>query len=209
MDIAKASEHTLVKKESYYKKHAIKTKYGFDRVVEDLIQEAMSKGDFDNLPCSGKPLSSIQQQNPYVDFTQHKINKILLDNGFCPEWITLQKDIHNELDSLKKSLTKHRANIGAWPLHPRATKQWMEILDRYESDVREINRKIEKYNFLVPILNKQMILISLEKISDLIIRNNDLCNSENCDELRNGKTSDNSFSKESKGIISYVTSFFT
>lgn len=209
LDIAKASEHSLVKKESYFKKHAIKTKYGFDRVVEDLIQEAMSKGDFDNLSCSGKPLSNVQQQNPYVDFTQHKINKILLDNGFSPEWITLQKDIRNELDSLRQSLMKHRACIGPWPLCPRATKQWMQILDKYESDVREINRKIEKYNFLVPILNKQMLLISLEKVADLIIRDNSLCNAEKCDQLENGKLGDDSFSKDNKGIISYVTSFFT
>lgn len=38
------------------KNHAIKTKYGFDRVVEDLIQEAMSKGDFNNLEGLGLPM---------------------------------------------------------------------------------------------------------------------------------------------------------
>ncbi|KAI9577230.1 hypothetical protein GQX74_005764 [Glossina fuscipes] len=71
--------------------HLYKTKYGFDRVVEDYIQEAMPKGDFNNLSGAGKPLSNAQTQNPYLDFTTHKLNKILLDNGFTPEWITLYK----------------------------------------------------------------------------------------------------------------------
>ena len=40
-----------------------------DRLVEDLIQEAMSKGEFSNLPGSGKPL----KVEPY-----HYIGKILV-----------------------------------------------------------------------------------------------------------------------------------
>ena len=35
-----------------------------DRLVEDLIQEAMSKGEFKNLPGSGKPLKL--EQNPFL-----------------------------------------------------------------------------------------------------------------------------------------------
>lgn len=57
------------------KKHDIKTKYGFDRLVEDLIQESMSKGEFENLSGKGKPLQD-QNRNPYVDFTTHKLNEV-------------------------------------------------------------------------------------------------------------------------------------
>lgn len=84
---ATASENALTKDGD----HAIKTKYGFDRVVEDLIQEAMSKGDFTNLSGAGKPLKCLQSQNPYVDFTTNKMNEILIDNGFVPEWISTHK----------------------------------------------------------------------------------------------------------------------
>jgi hypothetical protein len=31
--------------------------------------------------------------NPYEDFTTHKMNQILADGGFAPEWIMLKKDI--------------------------------------------------------------------------------------------------------------------
>lgn len=66
----------MVKGQQYGKKHDIKTKYGFDRLVEDLIQESMSKGEFDNLSGKGKPLKE-QNTNPYVDFTTHKLNEVI------------------------------------------------------------------------------------------------------------------------------------
>ena len=50
-----------------------------ERLVEDLIQESMSRGDFNNIRSSGKP---IHERNPhYMDFTTYKINEILIDNG--------------------------------------------------------------------------------------------------------------------------------
>jgi DnaJ family protein C protein 28 len=47
-----------------------------DRLVEDLIQESMSRGEFDNLAGTGKPLKH-QTYNPYVDFVTHKMNQVI------------------------------------------------------------------------------------------------------------------------------------
>lgn len=47
-----------------------------DRLVEDLIQESMSRGEFDNLAGRGKPLKH-QASNPYVDFVTHKMNQVM------------------------------------------------------------------------------------------------------------------------------------
>lgn len=151
------------------KNHAIKTKYGFDRVVEDLIQEAMSKGDFNNLQGIGKPLSDAQSQNPYVDFTQHKINKILLDNGFTPEWITLQKEINSDINDLKKDLMDKRSYYGELPLSESEAPEWENYIQSQESRLIEINRKIDKYNLLVPILQQQMCRVQMQKISDKVM----------------------------------------
>lgn len=54
-------------------------RYGMDRLVEDLIQESMAKGDFDNLSGKGKPLTKKQDHhNPYVDLVTHKLNQVHL-----------------------------------------------------------------------------------------------------------------------------------
>ncbi|XP_063699255.1 dnaJ homolog subfamily C member 28 [Culicoides brevitarsis] len=166
---AQATEGAVVKKGEFYKKHAIKTKYGFDRVVEDLIQEAMSRGDFQNLKGVGKPLDNVQSQNPYVDFTTHKLNKILMDNGFVPEWIMLQKEINEEIAELKQSLAYERAFVGKLPLTKEEIDFWDEILQKHEESVTNINKKIDKFNLIVPVMDKQLMQIQLKRISDRIL----------------------------------------
>jgi DnaJ family protein C protein 28 len=51
--------------------------FGFERLVEDLIQESMARGDFDNLPGAGKPLKKdLLIENPFVDTVTRKINQV-------------------------------------------------------------------------------------------------------------------------------------
>lgn len=75
-----ADEKVLWDKSSAQYKHKIKTQYGFDRLVEDLIQESMSKGEFSNLSGCGKPLCKHENRNPFVDYTTHKINEVRKKN---------------------------------------------------------------------------------------------------------------------------------
>lgn len=175
---SQADEKTIMKKGSFFKSHAIKTKYGFDRVVEDLIQEAMSKGDFDNLSCKGKPLDTAQSQNPYIDFTTHKLNKILLDNGFTPEWIMLQKDIRDEVDKLKSDMLKEREYFGTFPFSEDEDISWSLIVQNFEGHVVRINKQIDKYNLIVPIIENQLFRIKLEKVAEKIAKNNTIVNKE-------------------------------
>jgi DnaJ family protein C protein 28 len=60
--------------------------------VEDMIQESIKRGDFNNLAGQGRPLQ-YSAHNPFVDIHTHNINKILVNNGFAPEWIMLQSEI--------------------------------------------------------------------------------------------------------------------
>ncbi|GJQ81755.1 hypothetical protein Trydic_g302 [Trypoxylus dichotomus] len=144
-------ENALMKKVPL--KHKIKTKYGFDRLVEDLIQEAMSKGQFNNLSGCGKPLKNVQNRNPYVDFVTHKINEVLIENGFTPEWITLQKEIRREIEILRESLFMERSYLGPNPLPPNEMNKWDQVIDKHRKLLDNINKKINKFNLVVPVLN--------------------------------------------------------
>ncbi|XP_011552982.3 dnaJ homolog subfamily C member 28 [Plutella xylostella] len=167
-----ASENTLMKKEKNYfaKKHDIKTKYGFDRLVEDLIQESISKGEFENLSGKGKPLKD-QNRNPYVDFTTHKINEVLINNGFVPEWITMNKEIAQEIEALKQELQKDRMFLGPYPLSEEEAPKWAKLSQGYEGIAESINKKINHYNLIVPLLNKQRLHIQFEEICDDVLQN--------------------------------------
>lgn len=168
MQKASATENALIKKGGdHFKKHAIKTKYGYDRVVEDLIQEAMSKGDFNNLSGAGKPLKDLQSQNPYVDFTTHKMNKILIDNGFVPEWITLQKEIREGIEQVREMLRKKRAELH-FPFERNEESRWEKSVEDTRDIAKGLNKKIDKFNLLVPVMEKQMVHIQLERIAEKI-----------------------------------------
>ncbi|XP_024941838.1 dnaJ homolog subfamily C member 28 [Cephus cinctus] len=145
----------------------IKTRYGMDRLVEDLIQEAMNKGEFSDLPGSGKPLKNFRTtENPYVDFVTHKLNQVLIDNGFTPEWIQLSKEIREEKDDLQKRLIEARNRLGTTPLSEEDLESWQNTLESLKIVTKKINDKVDKYNLLVPILQKQMLQVNLDALAE-------------------------------------------
>lgn len=167
-NVALGKEQGLIHKDKY-EAQKIKLRSEMDRLVEDLIQESMSRGEFDNLAGSGKPLRH-QASNPYVDFVTHKMNQVLIDNGFTPEWITLQKEISNDTKHLRESLARCRTEVGHLPLNDDDKNTWNEVLTKHEEMAKKLNAKIDKYNLLVPLLEKQKLHILLERESENILK---------------------------------------
>lgn len=207
IDKSQADEKTVMKKGTHFKKHAIKTKYGFDRLVEDYIQEAMSRGDFNNLSCAGKPLTHAQTQNPYLDFTTHKLNKILIDNGFTPEWIMLQRDIREALEQLKNRIKKERVFYGEYPLQGNEAKEWQEFLEKHADEEKQINKNIDKYNLIVPIFDHQFFRVNLQKIGVQILKDPNLERGQKRHQA-NATTSSTSNQGKSSDLLSFIGSWF-
>lgn len=97
------------------------------------------------------------------------IFQILIDNGFVPEWIQLSKEIREETKELESKLTTIRNELGSLPLSLEKDKLWKNTLKNYQEIVNNINKKINKFNLLVPILQKQMLLINLNNIAKKIL----------------------------------------
>ncbi|MCL4128411.1 UNVERIFIED_CONTAM: hypothetical protein GTU68_058095, partial [Idotea baltica] len=93
----------------------IRTRYGIDRLVEDKIQESMAKGDFDNLPNAGKPLK-FQNHNPFVDNVTHKLNQVLIESGYAPEWVMLEREIRDDKLRITRKMETFRSRLGMSPL---------------------------------------------------------------------------------------------
>ncbi|CAK1579919.1 unnamed protein product [Parnassius mnemosyne] len=167
---AVASDKALIKKDKYSKIHDIKTKYGFDRLVEDLIQESISKGEFENLSGKGKPLKD-QNTNPYVDFTTHKLNEVLINNGFTPEWITMRKEIDQDIEMLKEEIKRDRMALGPFPLNEEDKVKWEKVYESNKNLASSINLKINTYNLIVPMINKQKFHVEFDKICEDILQN--------------------------------------
>ena len=70
--------------------------------INKQIQEAMERGDFDDLPGKGKPQQF--EDNPLIPHEVRMANQILKDNGFAPRWIEVDKEIRGESEQAEKVL---------------------------------------------------------------------------------------------------------
>ncbi|RUS70008.1 hypothetical protein EGW08_022225 [Elysia chlorotica] len=133
-----------------------------DRVVDDLIRESMQRGDFDNLSGKGKPLDH-SDYNPFIDLTTHNINKIMVNNGFKPEWIMLSKEIRDNIALAREKLAVIREKLGPPPYSEQNQIRWEFHTSEFSHRVQEINVMINKYNFIVPFMEKQMVHYNVER----------------------------------------------
>lgn len=80
----------------------------FEKIVESIIQEAMARGEFDNLPNRGKPIDLTEYFNTPEDV---RVAQSMLKNaGMVPVEIELLQDIaalkemlHSPLDDGRKA----------------------------------------------------------------------------------------------------------
>nr|XP_002721329.2 dnaJ homolog subfamily C member 28 [Oryctolagus cuniculus]XP_008273157.1 dnaJ homolog subfamily C member 28 [Oryctolagus cuniculus] len=132
-----------------------------ERLVEDLIQESMAKGDFDNLSGKGKPLKKFSGCS-YIDPMTHNLNRILIDNGYQPEWILMQKEIKDTIEQLREAILDSRKKLGN-PMTPTEHKQWDQVCEQFQENIRKLNKRISDFNLIVPILTRQKVHFDAHK----------------------------------------------
>jgi hypothetical protein len=64
---------------------------GFDKIVEQKLQEAIKNGEFDNLELKGKPLDFSDTMGLPEDYRMGY--KVLKNSGLLPEEMELKKEI--------------------------------------------------------------------------------------------------------------------
>lgn len=152
--------HSLTVKDVRQSKQQ-KITQAIERLVEDLIQESMAKGDFDNLSGKGKPLKKFSGCS-YVDPMTHNLNRILIDNGYQPEWILMQKEITDTIAQLREAILASRKKLGN-PLSPSAQKRWDRVCEEFQEDIRKLNKRINDFNLIVPLLTRQKVHFNAQK----------------------------------------------
>ncbi|XP_077977380.1 dnaJ homolog subfamily C member 28-like [Glandiceps talaboti] len=166
---SKASEHTFeyrVRKlaDKYEQSMVVKNKEAvrqvkstsaIHRLVEDMIRDSMEKGEFDNLSGKGKPLTRTDY-NPLVDTTTHNINKILINNGYAPEWITLNSEVRKHIVKVRENIHKERQKFGKEPFSYYDQKRWQKVIADFDMAVRDLNKNIDKLNMIVPTIRQQL-----------------------------------------------------
>ncbi|XP_078108436.1 dnaJ homolog subfamily C member 28 [Sander vitreus] len=165
---AAAAEGMLVERDVRQRSRKIKITHAVERLVEDLIQESMARGDFRNLSGAGKPLNKFEH-NPYADPMTHNLNRILIDNGYQPPWVVTQRDIRETTAQIRNRLLEGRARLGD-PMTPKENSQWEQLCASVEEELVKLNKTVDSYNLIVPMLNMQMVHFSLSREIDRAVK---------------------------------------
>lgn len=99
------------------------------------------------------------------------IFQVLINNGFTPEWITMAKEIDQDIDNLKQEIRSDRMPLGPYPLTEDDVTKWKRICESNGELAKSINNKINTYNLIVPLLNKQKLHVAFDKICEDILKN--------------------------------------
>ena len=126
--------------------------------IDEQIQEAQARGEFDNLPGCGKPLHLDDNS-----FTGDKgmAYSLLKQNGYAPPEVELAKEIRTEFAKAQQKLEKlryQRKSLSSRRIPPfrsekRAFNQAVQnAANEYNQLLHELNRKILKLNVITPSL---------------------------------------------------------
>ncbi|KAK5862017.1 hypothetical protein PBY51_017450 [Eleginops maclovinus] len=165
---AAAAEGALIERDIRQRSRKIKITQAVERLVEDMIQESMARGDFRNLSGAGKPLNKFEY-NPFADPMTHNLNRILIDNGYQPAWIVTQREIRETIAEIRNRLLEERARLGD-PLTPKEQSKWERLCESKEGDLVKLNKMVDNYNLIVPMLNMQMVHFSLSREIDRAVK---------------------------------------
>ncbi len=137
--------------------------------IDEQIREAQERGEFDNLPGSGKPLKL--DQNPDSG-DKAMAYSLLKQNGYAPPEIELAKDIRTRFEKAQQKLEKlrqQRTSLTSRRMPPfesekRAFNDALEkVTAQYEQLLRELNRKILNLNLMTP-SSMHMPMFEVEKL---------------------------------------------
>jgi DnaJ family protein C protein 28 len=124
--------------------------------IEEQIREAQERGEFDNLPGTGKPLAL--DDHSYAGDNALAYH-LLKSNGFAPPEIELVKEIRDErarIEARLEKLVERGKALRARRILPFASEKRAfntavkRAAEDYERTLRELNRKILVFNLSTP-----------------------------------------------------------
>jgi DnaJ homolog subfamily C member 28 len=140
----------------------------YQHYIEEQIQQAVARGDFDNLPGTGKPLNL---EDDALTGDKTSAYRLLKQNGYAPPEIELLKEIRHENERVEQQLNRLRSQaralqtrrVSPFPSEKRAYNDSAEKAAAiYEEKLRALNRKILTFNLSVP-TSMHMPFLEVEK----------------------------------------------
>ncbi|GAA36830.2 DnaJ homolog subfamily C member 28 [Clonorchis sinensis] len=160
-------------------------------MADELIEESMRRGDFDNLQGHGRPLPEHPSHHEiFVDRSTHKLTRILANQGYLPEWIQQGKELRTQWENSIDKLRKLHSQVDS----PHTNILWKKAVLEFQEEAKKINRSIDRYNLMVPALHLQRCHVDASTIIQEILKskeaNVDDTTKESSDSAPNGRSLD-------------------
>lgn len=143
--------------------------------VDQAIQEARERGEFDPVEASGKKLA--ENGNEVHAGDKAMAYKVLSNSGFAPPFLMKKREIDDMLERERSRLLRYtRRRRYLWAeasrvldelqqlaLRERAEADWVWAIEQFEKALPEINKQIQIFNLInkIPTMFKKRI--DLEK----------------------------------------------
>jgi DnaJ homolog subfamily C member 28 len=123
-------------------------------VMEELIEEAMRNGSFDNLPGRGKPLNL--STNPYSPETELAF-QLLKNNRYTLPWIAERNALLDQIDGFRRQIgdtgrfyqTEYRVARSEL-IRQSLIMGWREQLVAWQAKIDLLNKRIADLNLKQP-----------------------------------------------------------
>lgn len=136
-----------------------------ERVANEAIRDSIRNGEFANLPGKGQPMK-MTWENPFLDNMEEKVNIMLGNAGFTPDWIMLDKEIRADVEKLKISILDAWNQCGPCPMSQSKDAEWEQCMATLDDKVKGINKKIRERNLRGPLIGQKVGI----KLSRLIVQ---------------------------------------
>jgi DnaJ family protein C protein 28 len=145
----------------------------WETVMDELIEEAMRNGDFDNLPGKGKPLKL--SKNLFGAETELAYG-LLKNNDYTLPWISQRREIMADIDTFRERLQAAWLGYGA---EYRVTEDelalrsleagWRHYLNKEVSEeIEKLNKRIADVNLKQPREVEEILKLNLKRELDRI-----------------------------------------
>ena len=133
-------------------------------MAEEVIEEAMRSGAFDDLPGRGKPLKLLN--NPYAPGTELAY-QLLRDNQYTLPWISERTSLLARIESLRAEIsaswTAYHAEYRASSddsLHLAVAQEWQQQLLLWAELIADLNKEIATLNLKQPAGQLEILKLS-------------------------------------------------
>ncbi|MCA9944850.1 MAG: DUF1992 domain-containing protein [Ardenticatenaceae bacterium] len=160
----KKKDETAVENLTELAEYRARLRHDRQNLMDELIQEGMDGGLFDNLPGKGKPLNL--NKNPYAA-DMELANELLKENDLPPAWILQRNDILAKIARLRAEIVRqwewHEREFGiATANKSRLTIRWDDCCLKWTNEIVELNKEIDGFNLKRPFDNLEIFKLNLE-----------------------------------------------